>query len=225
METRSNSTKRMKMEKQEEARMKMEKQEIVLLVVFSEWFLSIFVNYLMIKEIARIDSAICNKSYRPIWLECIAKYFGLVPTLLVVTNDQPLRWCANKIFRFQSLKLFVLGDQGILSLASDGMTTLTTTGASTLTKCCIDLVELKLFIGVLGNKNGSQGHLVKDSMNNWVYDEFGLPCILKEFGKRCRKLKKFYMDSQNDCVTDNDIIPLISSNHHLEEIEIIYCFF
>ena len=47
-------------------------------VVFSEWFLTKLLDYLNMREIVSLDSAICNKSDRVYWLKCIAKNVGSV---------------------------------------------------------------------------------------------------------------------------------------------------
>ena len=113
METSTNNTKRMKMNKQE--------------VVFNVWFLSKLLDYLDFIEIARMDTAICNKSYRVNWLECIAKDMGSVSTKVQIgcrgnsdlchsvsslspahflhnsgiSCNESIEWCSNRKVRFK----------------------------------------------------------------------------------------------------------------------------
>lgn len=67
--------------------------------VFSEWFLSILLSYLNMRDMVAMDSALCNKYHRAKWLECIVKDFGSVSTKIqpYLTTDLPIEWCSKKI--------------------------------------------------------------------------------------------------------------------------------
>ena len=165
-------------------------------VVFSKWFLSKLLNFLDFIEIAKMDTAICNKFYRPIWLKCIAKYLELVPTFLKVTNDRPLRWCSNKHLRFRYLELQVKSNKRRRNF-------ITNNGAFLISMCCLYMVELNLVT-----------HTTQAG---------GFRFLLEAFGKLCLCLKKLRLDSHGLFLTDNEVIPLVSRNDELEELEITYC--
>ena len=42
----------------------------------SDWFISILFQYLNVRNIVTIDSAMYNKYYRPKWEKCLSKDFG-----------------------------------------------------------------------------------------------------------------------------------------------------
>ena len=154
-------------------------------VIFSEYFLSNLLEYLNFKEIARVDSAICNKSDRNIWLECIAKDFGSVSTKVqpYVTSDQPIKWCSKRNVQFKYLSL------------QPNLGRITRRGDSLLSMCCIDMVEFMLSVGYNHNSIPC------------------IRRLLNELGKHCSKLKKCSFKSPY--ITDGDILPLILRNHDL----------
>ena len=127
--------------------------------VFNEWFLSNFLGYLNVGEIVRLDSAICNKSDRPNWLECIAKDIGHVSTKFqsCITNDATIKWCSMKKIKFKHLNMN----------CSDVPCSITACGASLLSMCCINLTELRL---------------------KFYHKEPCLHVILNKIGQRCSKL-------------------------------------
>lgn len=75
--------------------------------IFSEWFLTKFMSYLNMKDIVAIDSAICNKSGRNVWLNCIAKDIGSLSTKIqpYLINYYSINWCSQKNIQFICLNL------------------------------------------------------------------------------------------------------------------------
>ena len=125
----------------------------------SEWFLSIILDYLSMRDIVILDSAICNKSNRAVLLKCIAKDIGSVSSKLqsCLTNDKTISWCFKRNVQFKHLDIkYNLRQYSI-----------TTSGAKLFSKCCINLTEFQL----TADKN-----------------EPSLHEILNELGQRCSKL-------------------------------------
>ena len=94
LETSTNNSKRMKMNKQE--------------IVFSVWFLSKLLDYLDFIEIARLDTAICNTSYRVNWLEYIGKHVGSKSTKYqqqILACDESIEWCSKRKVQFKCVKI------------------------------------------------------------------------------------------------------------------------
>lgn len=75
--------------------------------ILNEWFLSLMFVYLNMREIVTMDTAICNKLDRDIWLACISKDADSVPTKIqpYLTKDRPIEWCSKKHVQFRNLKL------------------------------------------------------------------------------------------------------------------------
>ena len=130
--------------------------------VCSEWFLSILLDYLNMKEIITLDSAICNKSDRDIWLECIAKDMGSTSTKMqqYLSSDEQIKWCYNKHVQF----ICLLMDHSLTPCS------ITASGASLLSMCCINLIGCKL----------------RDNRN-----EISFHNIVSKLGQRSSKLKIF----------------------------------
>ena len=184
-------------------------------VVFSEWFLTKLLDYLSMREIVSLDSAICNKSDRVYWLKCIAKNVGSVSTKVhgYVTDDESARWCAERKIQFKCLDMESLGNRAdtehSFRFGERKKCLITIKGASLLSMCCNEMVEL-----ILAN-------FLKPKHRPGDYLQINRD-LLKECGKVCSKLKRLNIKSQ-DTVTDNDIISLIKLNHDLKEIGIFGC--
>ena len=76
-------------------------------IVLNEWFLTVLLYYLDMKEIVAMDSAICNKSDRDMWLKCITKGIGSVSAKIqwYLTSDESIQWCFKRNVRFEYLDL------------------------------------------------------------------------------------------------------------------------
>ena len=164
-------------------------------VLFSDFFLSQLLSYLGIRDIVTMDTAICSKSIRDIWLKHIANGIGSVcykiqPFLL---NDGSIKWCSSRSLQFKYLDL----DYGYKQF------TATTDGAILLAKCCINIVEFSLY----PNRFGSQE----------VSNE-----LIIQIGQRCKKINTVYINSAFS-LTDHDIAPIFIRNPNLVEIKLREC--
>lgn len=166
--------------------------------IVTEWFLSMLLDYLEIPDIGNMDSAICNKSNRAVWLECIANDLGSVSTKLrqEVIHDEAIEWCSKRNVRFKCLEI------------SNIYLDIATRAASLLSVCCTDMVELQL------------GHNNVDGVDDDVIPS--MQRVLNEFAKQCSKLKKLRINGTQ--ISDIDIIPLILHNPDLEEISMKGCY-
>lgn len=163
--------------------------------VLSEWFLSKLLDYLNIQEIRSLDSAICNKSDREVWLECIARNYGSLSTkvepYVFIRGDRAIKWCATRNVRFEKLDLF-FGFSKHLSV----------TGTKLLAKLCTNLVDLRINASS-PTKKGKQI----------------IQSLLRNLGKQCSMLKR--IDINFTSITDSDIIPLFESNHNVEALRLL----
>ena len=161
--------------------------------ILCEWFLSVLMDYLNMREIVAMDSAICNKSDRDIWLKCIAKGIGSVSTKIqsYFHNDRPIEWCSNKNVQFASLCLDF----------SERTSMITASGTSLLSLLCININEFQL--------------KATNDLNEYSKK------ILCKFAERCSKLKRFRIYSSQ--AIDRDVTPILSHNADLEDIEIDFC--
>lgn len=166
---------------------------------FNEWFISLLLNYLDMTDIVAMDSALCNKSIRKMFLECIANDISSVSSQIqpYLTNDQSIEWCSNRNLHFKCLEL------DFSDFSDRNTCPITTNGMSLLCMCCIDIIELKLNSGY-------------DRIDNHIGEY-----ILIELGQRCSQLKKLSITSSR--ITDSDIAPLLSGNHDLEDISFFDC--
>ena len=87
--------------------------DMMISVMFSEFFLPNLLSYLTMKDIVHMDTSICNKSVREMWLKIIAmKYLedsviDSVSTKIqpYFIDDRPIKWCSIRNFQFQCLNL------------------------------------------------------------------------------------------------------------------------
>ena len=107
--------------------------------------------------------------------------------------DESIEWCSNRKVQFKYLEI------------NTNYIDISTKAASLLSKCCIDMVELKL------------GHY--NCFGNFSIEALrSIKSLVNEFAKCCSKLKKILIISLNR--SESDIIPLIACNPDLEEINI-----
>ena len=132
-------------------------------IIFNnEWFLSLLLEYLNMKEIVTLDSSICSKSYREVWLKCIVKDTKSVSTKVepYLNNDQSIEWCSKKNVKFRLLTLNY----------RTRPCSITNRGALLLATCCIDITEFQM-----------RGNL-KNNPRDQICEE-----IIIQIGLRCSK--------------------------------------
>ena len=164
--------------------------------LFSEWFLPILLEYLNIKDIVAMDSAICNKADREQWLKCIAKDNGSVISDKIKRfpiSDRLIQWCYLRKIQFKYLDLKF--HHSSFSISFDNITL--------LAMCCIHLVDLKLCTG--------ETEYRKEIRHK----------IISELGQRCTQLKRFNSALPDIC--DKDVTLFMANNHDLKIIEIAIC--
>lgn len=141
-----------------------------------------------------MDAAICNKSSRQIWLQCIAKNYGSVSTkfgrVIMYAGDPCVNWCVKRNVKLEKLniELFISKRFSIR-------------GIKRLSESCKNIVELKINIDATKKR-------VKQIIRS----------LLCNLGKQCSMLKK--IDINIPTITDSDIIPILEHNHDLEEFYI-----
>ena len=163
--------------------------------LFNEWFLSILLSYLNMREIIVLDSAICNSFDRKLWLVCIAKDFGSVATRIqpYLTRNGTVTWCSKRRVKFSCLKLDI----------KRRSCPITTEGVSLLAMCCVNMTEFQ-FLTV---SDPTYVHLTRN--------------LLSQLGATCSKLKKIHIDSPP--TSGRAITALTAQNCDLEEIRIDDC--
>ena len=72
-----------------------------------EWFLSTLFEYVDVRDVVYMDTAMCNKTYRPKWLECISQDFGDLSNRIQAyfRNVDCIQWCANNNIMFKKMHL------------------------------------------------------------------------------------------------------------------------
>lgn len=213
-------------------------------IVLSEWFLSILLDYLNMREIVTLDSAICNKFDRGKWLECIAKDMGSTSTKIqrYLNNDEHMKWCYKKNVQFR----YLLIDHSIRPCS------ITSNGASIFSMCCINLLGLELrdnlneisfhnVISSLGQKSSklkiftiSKSSITDNDMASLMscnheledIELSGCPLLtdasLTTIADSCTKLRRIRLMSMHQ-FSDQGITALVSTNHVLEEIWLSNC--
>lgn len=209
--------------------------------VFNEWFLSILLEYLNMKEIVILDSAICNKPDRNKWLECIAKDMGSVATKIqpYLRDDGPIIWCSKRNVQFKCLAI-----DNIKKPYS-----VTTVGASLLSMCSKNMIEFHLYYNIRSPEIlielGQQcSKLKKLKITSEYITDKDLALLLShnidlehiELGfcerlgddslmviaAHCRRLRTILFDHMTH-FTDKGMEALVSVNHDLEDIGVYSC--
>ena len=86
-------------------------------VLVADWFLQLLLQYLSLKDIARLDSAICNSNGRPQWLESLQKYISLESLINLAWSDAVINWIILKHIHFEELII----TKTYLKISNDGM--------------------------------------------------------------------------------------------------------
>ena len=77
-------------------------------VVFTDWFYSLLLQYLTLKDIANFDSAVCNRKIRSQWLESLGKYTSSVSIKIfdkVIWSDRLINWINLRNLHFCQLMI------------------------------------------------------------------------------------------------------------------------
>ena len=177
--------------------------DMMISVMFSEFFLPNLLSYLTMKDIVHMDTSICNKSIREMWLKLIANDIGSVSTKIqpYFTHDRPIKWCSIRNFQFQCLDLDCGATLKGFLFEGCKQVNITPHGAMLLASCCTNLVDFKLCES--------------------FWHQIGTDRILIELAQRCGKLKRFSLNRTRKF--DERITPIMTSNPNLEEIEFRDC--
>ena len=168
--------------------------------LLSERFLPLLLNHLNMKEIVRLDSAVCSKHIREKWLECIAEGAA---SMVISDKIRPFRiqdrlieWCSKRKVHLKHLYLDFTSEFESFPVSFHK--------ATLLAMCCINLVDLNLC--------RSKKKIRKKTRHR----------IISELGQRCTRLKRFNITSMK--IYDRDVAPFMSRNHDLKVIEIVHCY-
>lgn len=213
------------------------------------WFISLLLVYLNKKAILSFDSAICNKSVRKKWLECLAlaqdKTFH--DTIQRELYDGTSEWCTKRRLSFTYLHLYQsesesldfhqkeLSEKGLISLLSnnpdltdikiDNFGIYTDVSLFAMAAHCHKLLRIHFSciditdIGIHALVSMNRGLKDIELLYCWCLS----PDCLKTISKYCFKLRRIVVKQGKRDVyscTDEGIEALVSSNNELEEIEL-----
>lgn len=74
-------------------------------VLFSDYSLPSALQYLTLKYIAKLDTAICNRNGRAQWLESLEKHLSSASTRFLKWNNELVEWIVVKKLHFESLEI------------------------------------------------------------------------------------------------------------------------
>ena len=89
-------------------------------IVFSDWFYSVLLPHLTLKDIANFDIAVCNRKLRLQWLESLGKYGSSAPLKLfklVVWRESLINWIVQRNVQFGELAI----EKGYSEISNDYM--------------------------------------------------------------------------------------------------------
>ena len=203
--------------------------------MFSKWILSVLLNYLKLKEIIAMDSAICNKSDRKTWLECIVQDFGSVSTKIqpYLCNGRAMEWCFVRGVKFIDLDLtFYHWKVEITYAAASHFATccLNMTNFTLGTKCGGNLISwittecIKLRIINLSGTIPDDAFTALVSRNYdleeiYLYNTEMSNAVLFAIATNCHNLRKISLDLMPN-MNDEGILALASANHDLKSLSL-----
>lgn len=89
-------------------------------IQFADWFSSLLLQYVNIKDISSLDVAICNRSGRPQWFESLTRYTPSVSLQFfdsVIWSDNLVSWIILRNLHFGELAIV----KGYSEISNDGM--------------------------------------------------------------------------------------------------------
>lgn len=86
-------------------------------ILFADWHSPLVLQYLTLKDIAKLDTAMCNRNGRKQWLESLEKYISSVSLKDLAWSDVIINWIILRHLRFEELSI----TQRYLKISNEGM--------------------------------------------------------------------------------------------------------
>lgn len=171
----------------------------------SDWFLSTLFEYLSVRDIVHMDSAMYNKSYRSRWETCLSKDFGDLSNRIQVylENDEAVKWCVKKNITFKKLNF------RLRIKAHDWERLISNKGMMLLANQCVNLKELFIHERMSEILTEVAAHC------NYleVLDICGEGAIttqsLIDIGRHCHRLKVINLQTDDNSITHEGLKGLL----------------
>ena len=86
-------------------------------VLCSEWLPSLLLDYLTVRDITRLDTAICNRNGRTQWLKSLEKYFSSASQECFYWSNKFVEWIVARKLHFENLVIW----KGFSRISNDNM--------------------------------------------------------------------------------------------------------